>query len=36
VCPVPGHPCLDDVLVGEVVAAVERLAPLREPEEVAG
>jgi ADP-heptose:LPS heptosyltransferase len=35
-CPVPGHPCLDDVLVGEVVAAVERLAPLREPEEVAG
>jgi ADP-heptose:LPS heptosyltransferase len=35
-CPVPGHPCLDDVPVGEVVAAVERLAPLREPEEVAG
>ena len=36
VCPVPGHPCLDGVEVGEVVAAVERLAPLREREEVAG
>jgi ADP-heptose:LPS heptosyltransferase len=35
VCPVPGHPCLDGVPVGEVLAAVERLAPLREPEEVA-
>ena len=28
VCPLPGHPCLDGVQVGEVVAAVERLAPL--------
>ncbi len=36
VCPVPGHPCLDGVSVGEVVAAVERLAPLREREGVAG
>jgi ADP-heptose:LPS heptosyltransferase len=36
VCPVPGHPCLDGVPVAEVVAAVERLAPLREREEVAG
>jgi ADP-heptose:LPS heptosyltransferase len=34
VCPVPGHPCLDSVPVAEVVAAVERLAPL--PQEVAG
>jgi ADP-heptose:LPS heptosyltransferase len=34
VCPVPGHPCLDSVPVDEVVAAVERLAPL--PQEVAG
>jgi ADP-heptose:LPS heptosyltransferase len=25
-CPVPGHPCLDDVPVEQVVAAVERLA----------
>ena len=25
-CPVPGHPCLDDVAPGEVLAAVERLA----------
>ena len=32
VCPVPGHPCLDGVAVGEVVAAVDRLAPLREAE----
>jgi ADP-heptose:LPS heptosyltransferase len=30
VCPVPGHPCLDGVSVAEVVAAVERLAPLRQ------
>ncbi|HKQ02556.1 MAG TPA: glycosyltransferase family 9 protein, partial [Actinomycetes bacterium] len=30
VCPVPGHPCLDGVSVDEVVAAVERLAPLQE------
>jgi ADP-heptose:LPS heptosyltransferase len=36
VCPVPGHPCLDGVPVGEVVAAVERLAPLRQVQEVAG
>jgi ADP-heptose:LPS heptosyltransferase len=26
-CPVPGHPCLDEVTVEEVVAAVERLTP---------
>jgi ADP-heptose:LPS heptosyltransferase len=26
-CPVPGHPCLDDLRVDEVLAAVERLAP---------
>jgi ADP-heptose:LPS heptosyltransferase len=36
VCPVPGHPCLDGIPVAEVVAAVERLAPHREPQEVAG
>ena len=36
VCPVPGHPCLDGVSVGEVMAAVERLAPLRQREGVAG
>ena len=35
-CPVPGHPCLDRVPVAEVVAAVERLAPLPERQEVAG
>jgi ADP-heptose:LPS heptosyltransferase len=29
-CPVPGHPCLGGVGVGEVVAAVSRLAPARE------
>jgi ADP-heptose:LPS heptosyltransferase len=29
-CPVPGHPCLEGVGVEEVVAAVERLAPVRE------
>ena len=29
-CPVPGHPCLSGVGVDEVVAAVARLAPLRE------
>jgi ADP-heptose:LPS heptosyltransferase len=28
VCPVPGHPCLDGVPVAEVVAAVDRLAPV--------
>lgn len=31
-CPLPGHPCLDGVPVGEVVAAVERLAPLPQPQ----
>jgi ADP-heptose:LPS heptosyltransferase len=36
VCPVPGHPCLDGVPVAQVVAAVERLAPLPERQEVAG
>jgi ADP-heptose:LPS heptosyltransferase len=36
VCPVAGHPCLDGVPVAEVVAAVARLAPLRQVEEVAG
>jgi ADP-heptose:LPS heptosyltransferase len=35
-CPVPGHPCLDGVLVAEVVAAVGALAPLREHQEVGG
>jgi ADP-heptose:LPS heptosyltransferase len=29
-CPVPGHPCLGGVAVEDVVAAVGRLAPLRE------
>jgi ADP-heptose:LPS heptosyltransferase len=29
-CPVPGHPCLGGVEVEDVVAAVGRLAPLRE------
>jgi len=27
VCPVPGHPCLNDVRIDEVLAALERLAP---------
>ena len=36
VCPVPRHPCLDGVPVGEVVAAVDRLTPLRTVQEVAG
>jgi ADP-heptose:LPS heptosyltransferase len=27
VCPVPGHPCVGDVTVEDVLAAVERLAP---------
>jgi ADP-heptose:LPS heptosyltransferase len=36
VCPVPGHPCLDGVSVGEVVAAVGQLAPLGTMQEVAG
>jgi ADP-heptose:LPS heptosyltransferase len=30
-CPVPGHPCLAGVGVDEVVAAVERLAPVVVP-----
>jgi ADP-heptose:LPS heptosyltransferase len=30
-CPVPGHPCLDDVPVAAVLAAVERLAPSAAP-----
>jgi ADP-heptose:LPS heptosyltransferase len=30
-CPVPGHPCLGGVTVDDVVAAVERLAPLAVP-----
>jgi ADP-heptose:LPS heptosyltransferase len=29
-CPVPGHPCLSGVTPGEVMAAVQRLAPVRE------
>ena len=29
-CPVAGHPCLNGVTVGDVIAAVESLAPLRE------
>jgi ADP-heptose:LPS heptosyltransferase len=33
-CPVPGHPCIDDITPGEVVAAVERLA--RAPGETDG
>jgi ADP-heptose:LPS heptosyltransferase len=37
VCPVPGHPCLNDVRVDEVLAALDRLAagprqPTRPPE----
>jgi ADP-heptose:LPS heptosyltransferase len=36
VCPVAGHPCLDGISVAEVVAAVERLARLRQVEGVAG
>ena len=36
VCPVGRHPCLDGVAVAEVLAAVERLAPLRQVEGVAG
>jgi len=35
-CPVPGHPCLDTIPVAEVVAAVDRLAPVRQNQEVAG
>ena len=29
-CPVPGHPCLEGVGVAEALAAVRRLAPVRE------
>jgi ADP-heptose:LPS heptosyltransferase len=36
VCPVAGHPCLDGVLVGEVAAAVDRLARTSTVQEVAG
>src|SRR4051795_6453346 len=32
-CPVPGHPCVDDVTPADVLAALDRLAPL--PLEVA-
>jgi ADP-heptose:LPS heptosyltransferase len=32
-CPVPGHPCVDDVTPADVLAALDRLAPL--PMEVA-
>jgi ADP-heptose:LPS heptosyltransferase len=28
-CPVPGHPCVDDVTPADVLAALDRLAPLR-------
>jgi ADP-heptose:LPS heptosyltransferase len=35
VCPVDGHPCVDDVQVDDVLAAVERLAPSAIPQEVA-
>jgi ADP-heptose:LPS heptosyltransferase len=30
ICPVPGHPCLDELDVGEVLAAVQRLSSGRE------
>jgi hypothetical protein len=30
-CPVPGHPCLGGVGVEDVLAAVERLAPIAVP-----
>jgi ADP-heptose:LPS heptosyltransferase len=33
-CPIPGHPCLNDVAVEAVVDAVERLAPTHAPEPV--
>jgi ADP-heptose:LPS heptosyltransferase len=35
-CPVAGHPCLGEVAVERVLAALERLAPLAVPAEVAG
>jgi len=31
VCPVPGHPCIDEVSAADVVAAVEELCPVRAP-----
>ena len=34
VCPVAGHPCLDEVPVSDVLAAVATLAPLRVSQEV--
>jgi ADP-heptose:LPS heptosyltransferase len=36
VCPLPGHPCLDGVPVGDVAAAVGSLAPLPVRQEAAG
>ena len=30
-CPIPDHPCLDTVAVAEVIAALDDLAPEREP-----
>jgi ADP-heptose:LPS heptosyltransferase len=30
VCPVPGHPCLEQVTVADVLAAVDRVAPVLE------
>jgi ADP-heptose:LPS heptosyltransferase len=33
-CPVEGHPCLDGIALEAIVAAVEELTPLREPEAV--
>jgi hypothetical protein len=35
VCPVEGHPCLNDIAVADVVAAVDALAPLPLAEAVA-
>ena len=32
-CPVPGHPCIGEVTVGDVLASLERLAAAREIEE---
>ena len=33
-CPVPGHPCISEITTDEVMAALERLAPLRDPRAV--
>jgi ADP-heptose:LPS heptosyltransferase len=30
-CPVPGHPCIDDVGIDTVLASIERLAPAARP-----